>query len=145
MASPLELGGAPRLLLEPDQSWERGWFRIVEGPWMLKRAGVYYLMYSGNAAFSADYGIGCATASTPLGPFKKHRMNPIAAKGAGVFGPGHHAVVAAPGGELWLVYHQKASSNWAWDRYICIDRLRWDDAGELHIAPTPMRQIERPE
>jgi len=145
MASPLELGGAPRLLLEPDQPWERGWFRIVEGPWMLKRAGVYYLMYSGNAAFSADYGIGYATASTPFGPFKKHRMNPIAAKGAGVFGPGHHSVVAAPGGELWLVYHQKASSNWAWDRYICIDRLKWDDAGELHMSPTPMRRIERPE
>jgi beta-xylosidase len=111
---------------------------------MLKRSGIYYLMYSGNAAFSADYGIGYATASTPVGPFKKHAGNPIAARGAGVSGPGHHAVATAPDGGLWLVYHQKASSRWGWDRYICIDRLDWDDAGELHVLPTPMRNLQRP-
>jgi xylan 1,4-beta-xylosidase len=145
MAGPLALDGAARLLLEPDESWERGWFRIVEGPWMLKRAGVYYLMYSGNAAFSADYGIGYATASSPLGPFRKHERNPIVARSAGVFGPGHHAVVKGPKNELWLVYHQKASPSWAWDRFICIDRLSLNEAGDLQVSPTPMRRVEAPQ
>ncbi|MCP5065055.1 MAG: family 43 glycosylhydrolase [bacterium] len=145
MAGPLQTSGEPRLLLEPDESWERGWFRIVEGPWMLVRDGSYYLMYSGNAAFNANYAIGYAVGPTPLGPFRKAPINPIAARGNGVFGPGHHSVVTGPDGELWMVYHQKASSDWAWDRFICIDRLEWDSDGALHVTPTPMRQQETPE
>ena len=139
MATPLELRGAPQLLLEPDESWERGLLRIVEGPWMLKRDGRYYLMYSGNAAFSSSYAIGYAVAASPMGPFEKHPANPIAARGGGVFGPGHNSVVTGPDGELWMIYHQKASSDWAWDRYICIDRLRWGSEGQLEITPTPLR------
>ena len=139
MESPLEKRGEPRLLLEPDESWERGWLRIVEGPWMLEREGRYYLMYSGNAAFSADYAIGYAVGPSPLGPFRKHANNPIVARGGGVFGPGHHSVVRGPEGELWLVYHQKASSSWAWDRFICIDRLTWNRDGDLHATATPLR------
>ncbi len=145
MASPLEKRGEPRLLLEPDESWERGWFRIVEGPWMLAHDGSYYLMYSGNAAFSASYAIGYAVGPTPLGPFRKYVNNPIAAKGNGVFGPGHHAVVTGPEGGLWMVYHQKASSDWAWDRFICIDRLEWDSEGTLRATPTPLKQRAGPE
>ena len=141
MAGPLETSGEPRLLLEPDTGWERGWFRIVEGPWMLKRDGSYYLMYSGNATFSADYAIGYATASSPTGPFEKHPGNPIVAKGGGVFGPGHHAIAEGPDGATWLVYHQKASSDWAWDRFICIDQITFGADGEIQATPTPMKPV----
>ena len=139
MRGPLTKEGDPVRVLEPDQRWERRWLNITEGPWMLKREGVYYLMYSGSAAFTAHYGIGYATATSPLGPFEKSPDNPIVKTGGGMFGPGHHSVVAGPDAGLWLVYHQKASDDWAWDRFVCIDRLWFDDAGRLRASPSPMR------
>ncbi|MDL1872546.1 hypothetical protein FBR05_10095, partial [Deltaproteobacteria bacterium PRO3] len=75
---------------------------VAEGPWMLKRKGVYYLMYSGSGADGPDYAIGYATSKSPLGPFTKHAGNPIAKRGNGVFGPGHHCVITGPDGKLYF-------------------------------------------
>ena len=143
MAEPLKMAGAPKVLLEPDQEWERGWVRIVEAPWILKDGSVYYLMYSANAAFSSDYAIGYATSESPMGPFRKYPNNPIVAKGNGVIGPGHHSVIQREDGSLWIVYHQKASRVWGWKRFVCIDRLEIDPAGALHVIPTPRRSPGR--
>lgn len=140
MSNPSTRESQPRLLLSPDSSWERGWiFRVVEGPWMLERDGEYFLMYSGNAAFSADYAIGYAVGKSPLGPFVKHPGNPIIARGGGVLGPGHHSVVEGPDGELHIVYHQKATARLGWDRFICVDRLLFTPDGRLEADVTPMR------
>ena len=82
MSSPLETDGDPIELLSLE-SWERflGIVGIIEGPWMLKRCGVYYLMYSGNATSSVDSAVGYATAVNPLGPFSKYAGNPVLTKG----------------------------------------------------------------
>jgi hypothetical protein len=42
-------------------------------------------------------------------------------------------------GTAQVVYHQKASPDWGWDRYVCIDRLHWGTDGQLSFDPTPMR------
>jgi beta-xylosidase len=141
MSSPTQKAGEPILLLQPDEGWERHWLNINEGPWMLKRDGLYYLMYSGSAAFTRHYAIGYATSDSPTGPFAKHSANPISGDDPAIFGPGHNSVVADATGDLWLFYHQKASTERGWDRYVCIDPLWFDEDGALRIRPTPM---ERP-
>ena len=78
---------------------------------MLKRDGVYYLMYSGTGADSPNYAIGYATADSPRGPFKKYSGNPIVQRSEGIYGPGHHCVVTGPDGKLWMVYHQKRNDR----------------------------------
>lgn len=136
MRDPLTKKGEPKILFRPTEPWERKKGEIVEGPWMIERGGVYYLMYSGSGADGPDYAIGYATATSPLGPFTKHPGNPIARRGDGVYGPGHHCVVAGPKGDLWAVYHQQNSEKIGWDRFLAIDPLWFDAEGVIHMKTT---------
>lgn len=126
----------PTVLISPTDDWERRRGAVAEGPWMLKRKGVYYLMYSGSGADGPDYAIGYATSKSPLGPFTKHAGNPIAKRGNGVFGPGHHCVITGPDGKLWMVYHQQNSEKTGWHRFLAIDPLWFDEQGVIHATTT---------
>lgn len=136
MADPVTKKGATKEVIRPSVDWERRKGAVTEGPWMLKHKGLYHLMYSGSGADGPDYAIGYATATSPLGPFTKHAGNPIAHRGNGVFGPGHHSVVAGPDGRLWMVYHQQNSEKIGWDRFLAIDPLWFDEQGVLHVRTT---------
>lgn len=136
MADPLTQRGERRVVLQPTEEWEKVSGAVTEGPFLFKHKGVYYLMYSGTGADSPNYGIGYATASSPLGPFTKHPGNPIAHRGGNVLGPGHHCVIAGPDGRLWMVYHQKASTRKGWDRFLAIDPLWFDEQGVIHVKTT---------
>lgn len=136
MADPLKKAGAAREVIRPTADWERRKGAVTEGPWMLKRGGVYYLMYSGSGADGPDYAIGYATASSPLGPFVKHAGNPIVQRGGGVYGPGHHSVVPGPDGRLWMVYHQQNSARVGWERFLALDPLEFGPDGVLRARAT---------
>ncbi len=136
MSDPLTKKGAPQTVIRPTEPWEKLSGEVTEGPFMLKHRGIYYLMYSGTGADSPNYGVGYATARSPLGPFVKYPGNPIAHRGGNVLGPGHHSVVEGPDGRLWMVYHQKASTKKGWDRFLAIDPLWFDDAGVIHVNTT---------
>ena len=136
MADPLTKKGEPVEVIRPTVDWERKKGSVTEGPWMLKHKGLYYLMYSGSGADGPDYAIGYATAKSPLGPFTKYANNPIAKRGNGVFGPGHHSVVTGPDGKLWMVYHQQNSEEPGWKRFLAIDPLWFDEHGVIHAKTT---------
>lgn len=147
MKNPLTPGGEPVKVLEPTEPWETVRGRVTEGPWVLKRGATYYLIYSGTGADSADYGVGYATAASPLGPFRKNPGNPILHRSEGVFGPGHGMPVEDGAGGWWYVYHQKARPEQGWSRFVCVDRLVFDAAGRLsgeathgvaRLAPVPL-------
>lgn len=132
MADPVKKRGDPKILLRPTEPWEKRSGEVTEGPFMLKRNGVYYLMYSGTGADSPNYGIGYATAKSPLGPFVKYAGNPIAQRGGDVLGPGHHCVIEGPDHRLWLVYHQKWDADRSFHRFLALDPLWFDGQGVLH-------------
>lgn len=136
MADPLTKKGEPTEVIRPTVAWERKQVAVTEGPWMLKHKGLYYLMYSGSGADGPDYGIGYATSKSPQGPFTKHAGNPIAQRGNGVLGPGHHCVVTGPDGKLWMVYHQKKGDKIGWDRFLTIDPMWFDVQGVIHVKTT---------
>jgi len=136
MGDPLTRKGEPTPVISPTDDWERRRGHIAEGPWMLKHKGRYYLMYSGSGADGPDYAIGYATAKSPTGPFTKYQGNPIAKRGHGVFGPGHHCVVTGPDGKLWMVYHQQHSQRIGWKRFLAIDPLWFDEQGVIRVKTT---------
>src|ERR1051326_4444788 len=103
---------------------------------MLKHGTRYYLMYSGTGADSPDYGIGYATADSPLGPFIKYSGNPIIHRTETVLGPGHHCVVEGPDKKLWLIYHQKWDAEKNFNRFLAIDPISFDDKGVIHGTAT---------
>jgi xylan 1,4-beta-xylosidase len=144
MSDPVTPKGEAKEMLHPTEPWERKHGQVTEGPWMVKHDGTYYLMYSGSGAAGPDYGIGYATSKSPLGPFVKYAGNPIAHRGNGVFGPGHHCVVEGPHGGLWMLYHQKATEKDDWNRFIALDPLWFDKEGVIHVKVTRGTEEEAP-
>lgn len=142
MKGPTQPGGPIVRCFEISQDWERHSFPINEGPWMLKRDGVYYLLYSGSDGQSIHYAVGYATAPTPIGPFTKYERNPIFQNLPAVNGPGHGSVIADRSGRLWHLYHQKTGVEKGWRRDICLDPLEFDESGAL--SGTPTRGTQQP-
>jgi len=137
MASPLRKKDTPPVkLLEPAALWEEKHIQVTEAPWLLKHNGIYYLLYSGGSPDSVDYAIGYATSKSPTGPFMRYAGNPIIKKGNGVYGPGHASVTVDNKGNLWMVYHQKKNAQRNWMRFIALDRLWFDNKGNLHGMAT---------
>ena len=136
MESPTEPAGRPRVILQPESDWERRAGHVTEGPWMIKRQGRYYLLYSGSGANTPDYAVGYATADNPLGPFTRARHNPIVHRSEGVFGPGHGCAVRDGAGRWWHIYHQKRTDRVEWSRFISLDPLWFDQYGNLYSRAT---------
>ena len=142
MSDPLTKSGDTEVVIRPTEAWEKISGQVTEGPFMLKRNGVYYLMYSGTGADSPNYGIGYATAKSPLGPFAKFEGNPVVRRGGKVLGPGHHSVIEGPDKKLWLVYHQKWDDKTNFRRFLAIDPMWFDDQGVIHGQAT--RETDEP-
>ena len=136
MSDPLTKKGEPAVVIRPTEPWEKISNEVTEGPFMLKRKGIYYLMYSGTGADSPNYGIGYATSKSPWGPFEKYPGNPIVHREERVLGPGHHSVVEGPNGKLWMLYHQKRDTNTNFLRDLALDPLWFDKNGVIHARAT---------
>jgi hypothetical protein len=95
-------GATPSMLLAADQGWEQG---TIEAPDMVPDGGHYFLFFSGNNWNSADYAVGVATCSGPLGPCSDAQSGPILASGAGVAGPGGETVFTDASGASWIAFH----------------------------------------
>jgi beta-xylosidase len=121
-------------LLSGTQAWEqRGPIRWVEGPWLLRRRSFYYLFYSGGN-WRTNYAMGYAVGSSPLGPFRKSRRNPILRGTRRVIGPGGGSVVRGPvTGRDQMVYHGRVRARGL--RALRVDRLVWDDT----VSPPRVR------
>lgn len=109
----------------------------VEGPFMFKRDGKYYFMWSEGGWGGPDYCVAYAISDSPFGPFK--RVGKILQQDAEIAtGAGHHSVMNIPGtDEYYIVYHRRPAGETARDfRVTCIDKMEFDDEG--HIKPVKM-------
>lgn len=104
-----------------------------EGPFMIKRKGIYYLMWSEYDTRDPRYSIAYATSTSPLGPFKK-AVGFTVLKGKGVVkGAGHHSVVQIPGKDEWYIaYHRfKIPGGNGYNRETCISPMKFDAEGNI--------------
>ena len=127
--------------------------RWAEGSTLLTREDkhgkpVYLLTYSANNYEASNYGVGFATAESPLGPFVKSKNNPVLAQDPAAEVPsysvGHGSVVASPprnkkeqlsaqdvtrstpkGSELFYVHHGRNDTTVA--RSIYTTRMTLDE------------------
>ena len=132
------LTAAPKHLFGFDSShvWER-WgekneytgIAWIEGPWMFKRNGTYYIEYSASGTQWLSYASGIYSAKSPLGPFTYSPRNPLLRKTTGVVtGPGHGSVVQGPDGNWW-VFYTIVMSNPPGGRRIGMDPIAFDANG----------------
>jgi hypothetical protein len=92
----------PTQLLVPDQPWEAG---VVEAPDLVTSGGRYFLFYSGNNWNSANYAIGVATCTGPVGPCSDASSQPILSSGSNMDGPGGESVFTDASGSFWIGFH----------------------------------------
>lgn len=105
----------------------------IEGPWMFKHNGTYYLEYSASGTQWLSYATGVYTSKSPLGPFKYSPVNPILRKTTGVVtGAGHGSVVKNPDGNWWQFY-TIVLSNPPGGRRLGMDPIGFDRNGNLFV------------
>ena len=141
---PTRVIGTPVKVIafEPDKfPWQRlgdwneqparGW---VEGAWMLKRNGTYYLTYAAAGTENRTYAMGCALGKSPLGPFLPQKNNPIVRTTMGlVTGTAHGCVVEGPHSSLWAFYTLQAGVVHGFERRLGMDSAYIGADGELHV------------
>jgi beta-xylosidase len=122
----------------------------VEGPFVFKRQGKYYLMWSEGGWGGPHYCVAYAMADSPLGPFK--RIDVILKQNAKVAtGAGHHSVIPVPGSDTWyIVYHRRPLSETDPNhRVVCIDSMHFNEDGtikpvEITFEGVKARTIDKP-
>ena len=131
-----------KLIFTPTEPWESSMNMggIVEAPFMLKKEGVYYLVYSGSN-YQADYAVGYATSDKPLEGFVKSANNPILRGTADTRGTGHCSIIETHTGGMVMVYHVHNTPSAVQPRHVAIDPVRFvktADGYRLEVCgPTP--------
>lgn len=99
----LSLLGSATQLLSYDAQWEDP---LIEAPSVVSSDGTFFLFYSANWWASANYAVGYATGSDPLGPYSKVTSDgPWFASDQDVAGPGGQEFFADVQGALHMAYH----------------------------------------
>ena len=103
----------------------------VEGPFMMKKDGKYYFMWSEGGWTGPDYRVAYAISDSPFGPFKRIdtilQQDPSIANGAG-----HHSVIRDRKGDYYIVYHRRPNGDTHGNhRHTCIDKLEFDENGYI--------------
>ena len=141
--------GPPRHLFtfNKDHVWERygemneytdvSW---IEGPWMLKHNGMYYLQYSGSGTQWKTYAEGYYTGKSPTGPFTYAPNNPLLRRTDGIVtGTAHGSAVEGPDGRRWRFY-TIVLSNPPGGRRVGMDPIAFDRDGNMSVRVTDTPQ-----
>jgi arabinan endo-1,5-alpha-L-arabinosidase len=134
-----EPGSAPVDLVPAVK--DRDYERLVEGAWIVRRDGYYYLFYSGDNCCGKDahYAVLVARSRTATGPFEKLGKPILEAKG-NWFAPGHNSVIQDRSGQSWIVYHavdtRRPGEPVNTRRVLLIDRIVWRNGWPEVEGPT---------
>jgi hypothetical protein len=95
-------GSSPVILLWTELPWDGN---TIENPSMVRYGGTYWLIYSGNEWESADYRMGQAACSGPLGPCGRTSDSPLIGNSATQLSPGGGSFFVDQSGRLRIIYH----------------------------------------
>jgi xylan 1,4-beta-xylosidase len=137
--------GKPRALvaLEPKQ---HGWERFgpdhagedqptyIEGAWMTRHGGRYYLQYAAPGTENNVYATGTYVGDSPLGPFEYAPYNPVGYKPGGfVHGAGHGNTFQDAYGNWWNTGTPWIGHNWNFERRIALFPAAFSDDGQMRV------------
>ena len=143
MGTPVHLFG-----FNPMHAWERygemneypsvAW---IEGPWIIKRNGIYYIEYSASGTQWKTYAEGYYTATSPLGPYTYAANNPLLRKTEGlVTGTAHGSIIKMKDRDEWWQFYTIVLSNPPGGRRIGMDKITFDEDGLMYCTVTDTPQ-----
>lgn len=105
---------------------------FFEAPFVLKRNGTYYFMYSSESCHNETYHVQYATADNPLGPYTYKGTILKTNDDGTVHGPGHHSVLQDVD-KYYIIYHRHDNphSNRGFHRQVCADAMQFDAEGNI--------------
>ena len=102
---------------------------FTEGPYLVKRNGLYYMTYSNGSWTNDTYNVQYATSTSPTGPWTYRGS--LLSSDAQNFGPGHHSITQIPGcDDYYVVYHRYPDRSYS-TRKVAIDRLTFNYDGTI--------------
>src|SRR5690242_13610530 len=124
-----QLVGDRKELIRNDTPWEGA---VVEGPFVSRRSGWFYLLYSGSGCCGrgCTYALGVARARALLGPWEKNPTNPILAGNDHWKCPGHGSIVTDERSRNFLLYHAYDTRTFVYTgREMLLDEIKFGDDG----------------
>lgn len=106
---------------------------FIEGAWLTKHNGTYYMQYASPGTEFGTYGDGVYTAKSPLGPYTYEPNSPISYKPGGfIDGAGHGSTVEGPGGQYWHFATMAIAVNYKYERRIGMFPTFFDEDGLMY-------------
>ncbi len=130
--------------------WDGGDGVGIEGPYVIKRDGTYYMFYS---SWGRGYEVGIATAKNIRGPWTKAANNPFYGaqkiENTQRYGTqytqapdvpwtevGHGSPFEGPDGKLWIASHGYKKGDKIWDAKLVVDPLHFENGIFRTQTPT---------
>ena len=105
----------------------------IEGAWMTKHNGKYYMQYGAPGTEFNVYGDGVYVADDPMGPYEYQAHNPVSYKPGGFMnGAGHGSTVLDLDGNYWHFATMSLSAIVNWERRICLYPTFFDEDGIMY-------------
>ena len=114
---------------------------FFEAPYMFKRKGIYYLMYSSGHCEDGTYRVQYVKSKIgPMGPFEYPSANPILItnEDGSIHGPGHHSILEQDN-RYFIVYHRHNNphAGGGFHRQVAMDELFFRPDGDIEpVRPT---------
>ena len=125
---------------------------LIEGPWVIRHGGFYYLFYSGDNCCGpkANYAVMVARSRSATGPFETLEQatgaphSIVLAKSARWNAPGHNSIINDAAGNDWIVYHAvdvrrprtEPTDELNTRRVLLIDRIHWRNGWPVIVGPS---------
>ena len=117
-----------------------------EAPYVFKRNGIYYFLWSVDDTGSPNYHVAYGTATSPLGPITVAAEPVILQQRPDqkIYGTAHNSVLQIPGKDKWyIVYHRinpaylDKKDGPGFHREVCIDPMEFEKDGRIKpVTPT---------
>jgi xylan 1,4-beta-xylosidase len=108
----------------------------IEGSWVNKHDGTYFLQYAAPGTQFKTYGDGVLIAKNPMGPFAYATNSPFSFKPTGfITGAGHSSTTAGLDGQFWHVASMTISVRHMFERRLGLFPASFTADGEL-VADT---------
>jgi len=111
----------------------------VEGPWLYKRSGLYYLAYAGMGSGSEN--IAYATSNSPTGPWQSRGVI-MPTEGSSFT---NHPAIIDYMGNSYLFYHNSAlPGGGSYHRSVCVEQFKYNSDGtipQIKMTTTGVTQL----
>ena len=121
-------------------------YRYREAPYVFKRNGRYYFLWSVDDTGSPNYHVAYGTSTSPLGPIEVAASPVILVQRPEqhIYGTAHCSVIQVPGKDKWYIVYHRINKDYlqrengpGYHREVCIDRMEFNKDGTIRpVVPT---------